>query len=157
MQTESPRIGLAQVWPEAYGTISRLNQQVNESGVEPRLLELIKVRASQLNRCAFCLNMHWQDARKLGETEQRLALLDAWAEADCYTAAERAVLALTEAMTLLPQGGVSDAVVDAVREHFDEAQTARIMFAVVLINSWNRIAVADRLPLSLLAKLRAAH
>ncbi len=115
------------------------------SSLERRLLELVKIRASQINGCAFCLDMHVRDARKLGESEERIFLLDAWRESPCYSGRERAALAWTEALTLLTQGHVPDAVFDEASAALSETELAHLTAAVVAINSWNRICVAYRL------------
>ena len=143
----APRIGIYKHWPEGYKAMRAFSDAVRDSGLDPRLMELVKIRASQINRCAFCLNMHVADARQLGETEQRLALLPAFEEAACYTPAEKAALALTEAMTELSAHGVPDAVFDRVRPHFDPAQISKLIFAVTVINAWNRLSVADQTPI----------
>ncbi|MGE7274521.1 carboxymuconolactone decarboxylase family protein [Brevibacillus panacihumi] len=127
--------------PEAYQTMRQLEKFVGESGLEPKWLELIKIRASQINGCAFCLDMHTKDARKLGETEQRIYLLNAWREADVYSEEERAILALTEAVTLIAERGVSEDVYAQVREHFEEKQIVSLIMAINVINCWNRLAI----------------
>ena len=127
--------------PEAYQTMLQLEKFVRESGLEPKWLELIKIRASQINGCAFCLDMHTKDARKLGETEQRIYLLNAWREADVYSEEERAILALTEAVTLIAERGVSEGVYAQVREHFEEKQIVSLIMAINVINCWNRLAI----------------
>ena len=127
--------------PQAFQTMLQLEKFVQESGLDKKLIELIKIRASQINGCAFCLDMHTKDARKLGETEQRIYLLNAWRESAVYTEAERSVLALTEAVTVITNGGVSDEVYAEVREHFDEGQCVAIIMAINTINCWNRIAI----------------
>lgn len=127
--------------PEAYQTMLQLEKFVRESGLEPKWLELIKIRASQINGCAFCLDMHTKDARKLGETEQRIYLLNAWREADVYSEEERAILALTEAVTLIAERGVSEEVYAQVREHFEEKQIVSLIMAINVINCWNRLAI----------------
>ncbi|QRG68506.1 carboxymuconolactone decarboxylase family protein [Brevibacillus choshinensis] len=128
--------------PGALNAMLQLEKFVQESGLDKKLIELIKIRASQINGCAFCLDMHTKDARKLGETEQRIYLLNAWREAGFYTDAERAVLALTEAVTLISKGGVSDEIYADVREHFDEQQYVSLIMAINTINAWNRIAIS---------------
>ncbi|KQL45301.1 hypothetical protein AN963_26315 [Brevibacillus choshinensis] len=128
--------------PQALNAMLQLEKYVQESGLDKNLMELIKIRASQINGCAFCLDMHTKDARKLGETEQRIYLLNAWREAGFYTDAERAVLALTEAVTLISNGGVSDEIYANVREHFDEQQYVALIMAINTINAWNRIAIS---------------
>ncbi|GEC93446.1 MULTISPECIES: carboxymuconolactone decarboxylase family protein [Brevibacillus] len=128
--------------PEAYQTMLKLEKFVNESGLDKKLIELIKIRASQINGCAFCMDMHTQDARKLGETEQRIYLLSVWRESAVYTEAERAVLALTEAVTVITANGVSEELYQQVREHFDENQYVALIMAINTINSWNRLAIS---------------
>ncbi|MED1801112.1 carboxymuconolactone decarboxylase family protein [Brevibacillus porteri] len=128
--------------PEAYQTMLKLENFVNESGLDKKLIELIKIRASQINGCAFCMDMHTQDARKLGETEQRIYLLSLWRESAVYTEAERTVLALTEAVTVITANGVSEELYQQVREHFDENQYVALIMAINTINSWNRIAIS---------------
>jgi AhpD family alkylhydroperoxidase len=122
----------------------RLGKAVKGSGLEPSLLELVKLRASQINSCAFCLDMHWKDARAAGETEQRLYGLSAWREAPYYTDRERAALAVTEAVTRLADAGVPDEVIAAAEPHFTSDELAALLYAIVEINSWNRLAVSAR-------------
>jgi AhpD family alkylhydroperoxidase len=118
-----------------------LQRYTDASGLEHALLELVKLRASQLNGCAYCLDMHSKDARAGGETEQRIYVLSAWREAPFYTPRERAALAWTEAVTLIGEG-VSDELYATVREHFDEHELVALTMAIVTINGWNRLAVA---------------
>lgn len=117
-----------------------------DSGLEPALLELVKTRASQINGCAFCLDMHVKDARANGETEQRLYMLPAWREVDIYTDRERAALAWTEAVTLIADERVPDEVFAEVRPHFTDDELAYLTLGVIAINSFNRFNVAFRLP-----------
>src|SRR5438128_1538449 len=112
--------------------------------LEPKLLELVFLRASQLNGCAYCVDMHTKDARAAGETEQRLYLVSAWREASCYSERERAALAWTEAVTLLKEQNVSDAVYDQARTHFSEDELIDLTVAITGINAWNRMNVAFR-------------
>ncbi|AWX54551.1 carboxymuconolactone decarboxylase family protein [Brevibacillus brevis] len=128
--------------PEAYQTMLKLEGFVNGSGLDKKLIELIKIRASQINGCAFCMDRHTQDARKLGETEQRIYLLSVWRESAVYTEAERAVLALTEAVTVITANGVSEELYQQVREHFDENQYVALIMAINTINCLNRIAIS---------------
>jgi AhpD family alkylhydroperoxidase len=121
-----------------------LQRHVNESGLERSLLELVKMRASQINGCGYCLDMHSKDARAEGETEQRLYLLDAWREAPFYTDRERAALEWTEAVTKITEGHVPDAVYESVRAHFSEEELVHLTLAVVAINGWNRLMIAFR-------------
>lgn len=128
--------------PAAFNAMLSVEHQVHESGLEATLLELIKTRVSQINGCAWCLDMHTKDARARGETEQRLYLLSSWREAPCYTERERAALAWTEAVTRIAEGGVPDEVYAEARNHFDEKQLVDLTLAVIAINGWNRMNVA---------------
>lgn len=130
--------------PDAFKALLHTEHQVHKSGLEESLLELVKTRASQLNGCAWCLDMHTKDARAQGETEQRLYLLSVWREAPCYSARERAALAWTEAVTVLGPEGVSDAVYAQVRQQFDEKALVDLTLAIIAINGWNRMNVAFR-------------
>ena len=141
------RFNLAQADPEAYKAMLGLENYLAASGLDKRLYELVKTRASQINGCAYCINMHVRDAMKLGETAQRLFLLDAWRETDLFTAKERAVLALTEAMTLIADSPVPDEVYDAAAAQLTAKEMAAVIMAVVAINGWNRIAITSRTPL----------
>jgi AhpD family alkylhydroperoxidase len=132
--------------PQGRQTMVALQAYVNGSGLESALLELVKIRASQINGCAFCLAMHLRDARKLGEREERLDLLPAWRESPVYTPRERAALAWTEAVTLIADGHVPDAVYDAALQEFGEKELVDLTYAVVVINGWNRLAIAFRRP-----------
>jgi AhpD family alkylhydroperoxidase len=139
-----PRFDFAQSSPEAYRAMLGLERVVAQSALEPALRELVKVRASQLNGCAFCIDMHWKEARAAGESEQRLYGLDAWRESPYYTDRERAALEWCEALTLLAEGHVPDEVHEAVRPHFPERDLADLSLAIVAINGWNRLMVASR-------------
>ncbi|MEJ8306815.1 carboxymuconolactone decarboxylase family protein [Saccharibacillus sacchari] len=139
------RMNMQQVLPEVYGKMMEFEMSVKATGIDKTLLELIKIRASQMNGCAFCLNMHTRDARKLGESEQRIYMLSAWREAPFYNEEERAALALTEAVTRLDGHGVADDVYDEAVRLFGQEGTAKVMMAIVAINAWNRIAVSTRL------------
>jgi len=130
--------------PDAFKAMLGTQHQVERSGLEASLLELVKTRASQLNGCAWCLDMHSKDARALGETEQRLYLLTAWREAPFYSDRERAALAWTEALTQIPAHGVSDELYAEARRHFDEKALVDLTLAIVAINGWNRMNVAFR-------------
>lgn len=123
-----------------------LQHEVEASGLEPSLLELVKIRASQLNGCAYCLDMHTKDARALGETEQRIYALSAWRETPFFTDRERAALEWTEALTFVGRTRAPDDVYERVREHFDEAGFVALTFAIATINAWNRLAPAFRIP-----------
>jgi len=124
-----------------------LEKYLAQSGLDPILYELIKTRASQINGCAFCINMHTRDALKHGETAQRLFLLDAWRETELYTPKERAVLALTEAVTLIAGNHISNEVYNEAAAHLTEKELAAVIMAIVAINGWNRIAITTNLPL----------
>lgn len=137
----SERLDYMTASPEAYRAMERLHKYVEGCGLEHSLLEFVKIRASQINRCAYCLAMHARDARKAGETELRLDLLPAWREAHCYTPRERAALGMTEAMTLIAQDGVPDDVYEAARKEFSEEELVKLAVAIVLINGWNRLCV----------------
>lgn len=132
------------VAPEAYKAMAGLEHYLRHCGLEEGLLHLVKLRASQMNSCAYCLDMHWKDLRAIGEEEQRLYSLDAWRECPWYTDRERAALAWTEALTLLTVGHVPDAVYEEVRPHFTEKELADLTFALVTINGWNRLSIASR-------------
>jgi AhpD family alkylhydroperoxidase len=133
-----------QVAPDTVKALVALENQIQASGLEQSLIELVKTRASQINGCAFCINMHTQDARKRGETEQRLYLLDAWREAPHYTDRERAALAWTEAVTLISETHAPDDVYNEVRAHFSEAETVNLTMLIATINSWNRLSISFR-------------
>jgi AhpD family alkylhydroperoxidase len=119
---------------------------VRESGFDLTIFELVKTRASQINQCAYCIDMHTKDARANGETEQRLYALSAWRETPFFTERERAALALTEAVTLVAETHVPDGVVEDAQKHFDEAELTQLVFAITTINAWNRLAITARLP-----------
>ena len=138
------RLDFHKASPEAYQAMLAVSKFTNECGLEHSLLELVKTRASQINGCAFCLQMHTRDARRLGETEERLHLLPAWRETPVYTARERAALAWTEALTLVTQGHAPDAAYAEVRAQFSDREIANLTLAIGVINSWNRIAVGLR-------------
>jgi AhpD family alkylhydroperoxidase len=138
------RIKYAKVAPEGYRAIYGLERYVRESGLEPSLLELIKLRASQINGCAFCIDMHWKDARARGESEQRLYGLMAWRESPYYTERERAALAWTESVTLVADTHIPDDVYEEVRQHFSEVELVNLTLALVTINGWNRLAIGFR-------------
>jgi AhpD family alkylhydroperoxidase len=137
-----PRMNFYQAAPDTIKAMMALENQIQSSGLEQSLMELVKTRASQINGCAFCINMHTQDARKRGETEQRLYLLNAWREAPCYTDRERAALAWTEAVTLIAETHAPDDVYNEVRAHFSEAETVNLTVLIGTINTWNRLSIA---------------
>ena len=139
-----PRLNPYQAAPDAMKAVAALETYVKGSGLEASLIELIKMRASQINGCAYCLDMHARDARAKGESEQRLYLLDAWRESPLYSDRERAALAWTEAVTLVSQTHVPDEVYEAVRSQFSEEELVKLTVAVAAINAWNRIAISFR-------------
>ncbi|MFA4871095.1 MAG: carboxymuconolactone decarboxylase family protein [Pedobacter sp.] len=140
------RINIAELEPAAYKALAGLESYLATTAINKTLKELIKIRASQVNGCAFCINMHTIDARKQGETEQRIYLLNAWREVDgLYTDEERAVLALTEEMTLIANGGVSEETYRNAKSFFDDNLLAQIMVAIITINGWNRMCVATHI------------
>lgn len=137
------RLSVHDVDPDAYQAVLALERYVRSSGLEKPLYELVKIRASQLNSCAFCLDMHCRDARAGGEDQRRLDVLSAWREApDLFTERERAALALTEAVTLIGQDGVPDDVWAEATTQFDDAGIVHLLMAVATINVWNRLAVS---------------
>jgi AhpD family alkylhydroperoxidase len=140
----SERIDYSKVTPEGYRAMSGLERYVRGSGLEPSLLELVKLRASQINGCAYCIDMHWKDARARGESEQRLYGLMAWRESPYYTERERAALAWTEAVTLIADSHVPGELYEEVRQSFNETELANLTFALVAINGWNRLAISLR-------------
>lgn len=139
------RMELEQANSAAYRAMLQLERYVRGSDINPTLLELIKIRASQINGCAFCIDMHTKDARLHGETEQRIYALNAWRETPFFTAEERAVLALTEAVTLIATSSVSDEIYDQVSRFFTPNEIANLLVAIVTINGWNRIAITTRM------------
>jgi AhpD family alkylhydroperoxidase len=139
------RIDYTKVSPQVLRPLFGLNAPIESSGLEPALLELVKMRASQINGCAYCLDMHSKDARAAGETEQRLYLLDAWRETAIYNERERAALAWTEAVTRITDGHVPDDVYAEVSNVFTEQELIALTFAVVAVNSWNRLNIAFRI------------
>lgn len=140
----SSRIVYPKVAPKAFRAMLGLEECIHDCGLEASLLELVKMRASQINGCAYCLDMHSKDARAAGETEQRLYLLDAWREAPFYSQRERAALSWTEALTLVADNHIPDEIYNEVRQHFSEKELVNLSLAVVAINGWNRLAIAFR-------------
>ena len=139
-----PRINYVQVAPDAFKAMRGLEEYVASSGLEKSLYELVKTRASQINGCAFCLDMHTKDARKAGETEQRLYALSAWRETPFYTERERAALEWTEALTLISETDVPDTLYENVRKQFSESEIVALSMAIIAINGWNRLAISFR-------------
>lgn len=140
------RIDYKRIAPGSYAAMAGVGRYVRQTGLDRTLVELVTIRASQINRCAFCIDMHTLDARAAGETEQRLHLLAAWREAPFYTPRERAALEYTEALTLVATEGVSDALMERVREHFTDEEVVALTMAVVAINGWNRMMIAFAVP-----------
>jgi AhpD family alkylhydroperoxidase len=131
-------------WPEGYRAMSAFNEAVDNCGLDRRLLELVKMRCSQINGCAFCVDMHAKDARALGETEQRLYALSAWRDGPFFDERERAALAFAEAVTLVAREHPSDEVVEAAKQHFPDDEFAKLLYAVTLINAWNRLSIVGK-------------
>lgn len=138
------RIDAARVAPELMEPMIALEQRVAEAGLEPGLRHLVKIRASQINGCAFCVHMHTGEARKEGESEERLYLLSAWRESPLYSERERAALAWTEAVTRIAETGAPDTDYEALRRQFNEKEAATLTFLISTINAWNRLAIAFR-------------
>ena len=138
------RLPYSSISREGVSHLGKLEVYLRQSGLEHTLLELVKTRASQLNSCAFCLDMHTKDARAKGETEQRLYGLSAWREAPYYTARERAALAFTESVTLITKSHVSDEEFNMARQQFSEKELVDLTLAIVAINGWNRLAIVFR-------------
>jgi AhpD family alkylhydroperoxidase len=139
-----PRLNPYKLVPEAMQAMMALEGFVEKSGLEHSLIDLVKTRASQINGCAYCVHMHTREARARGETEERLYLLSAWRESPLYTERERAALEWTEAVTLVSQTHIPDAVYDLARRRFSEEEIVKLTLAVVAINGWNRIAIGFR-------------
>jgi AhpD family alkylhydroperoxidase len=140
------RIDYTKASPAALKAMYALQAAVNAGGLEPALQELVKMRVSQVNGCAFCIDLHSREATAKGETAERLYLLDAWREAPVYTDRERAALGWAEAVTLVSQTHVPDDVFAEARKHFDETELVNLTLAVVAINGWNRFAIGFRVP-----------
>jgi AhpD family alkylhydroperoxidase len=139
-----PRMNYYQAAPETIKALVAVEDQVKASGLEQSLIELVKTRASQINGCAFCINMHTADARKYGETEQRLYLLNAWRESPLYTERERAALGWTEALTLISETHAPDEDYEAMRAQFSESEAVNLTVLIGAINAWNRVAIGFR-------------
>lgn len=139
-----PRFNIAAVAPDVYKHMMPIEKYLHTSSIEVPLIHLIKLRCSQINGCAYCLDMHWKDLRALGESEQRLYSLDAWRECTYYTDRERAALAWAEAVTLVSTSRVDDEVYELAKGQFSEQELADLTFAVATINVWNRLAIASR-------------
>jgi AhpD family alkylhydroperoxidase len=130
--------------PETMKATAAIEPIIAASGLEKSLIELVKIRASQINGCAYCIHMHTKDARAHGETEERIYLLDAWRESPLYSQRERAALAWTEALTLIAETHAPDDVYDALRQQFNETETANLTTLIGVINTWNRLAIGLR-------------
>ncbi|MGB9455312.1 MAG: carboxymuconolactone decarboxylase family protein [Bryobacteraceae bacterium] len=138
------RLNYVRAFPEGFNAVRSVERAISASGLEPSLLDLVKIRASQLNGCAYCIDMHTKDARARGETEQRIYALSAWREGPFFTPRERAALTWTEALTNIQQGHAPDAVFQEARREFDEADLVKLTMAITQINAWNRIAIGFR-------------
>jgi AhpD family alkylhydroperoxidase len=141
-----PHEGSFRFWPEGYDALERLSQAVKRSGLDRPLIELVKMRASQINGCAYCIDMHSQDARAGGESEQRLYALSAWDEAPFFTSRERAALALTEAVTLIAGQDNRAEAVDKAASEFTPDELTRLLYLIIEINAWNRLAITTGAP-----------
>jgi AhpD family alkylhydroperoxidase len=142
----SQRVDFKKASPDGYTAFAAVHAYVNKSGLEHALLELVKMRASQINGCAFCLAMHSADAVKAGERHERLHLLPAWRETELYSPRERAALAWAEALTVVAGKEVPDEVYEEARRHFSEKELVDLSYAVITINGWNRMCIALRIP-----------
>lgn len=140
------RMNMQQIQPAAYKALLGLENYLAGTALSKTQKELIKIRASQINGCAFCIDMHTKDAIKYGENIQRIFLLNAWRETDIFTEEEKTLLAITEEVTLIHQHGLSDETYAKAKEYFSEELIAQIIIAIVTINAWNRIAISTRLP-----------
>ena len=138
------RIRYTKVSPGAYHSLLGVEKYLKECGLEERLLDLIKLRVSQINGCAYCLDMHWKDLRSAGESEQRMYSLDAWQETPYYSDRERAALVWTESVTRVSETHVPDEIYNEVKRHFSEKELADLTLAIGMINLWNRMAIAGR-------------
>jgi len=138
------RFLMGKVYPKAYQAVLNLDDVVSNSSIDKSLQELIKIRASQINGCAYCIDLHTKDARKKGETEQRIYALSAWKESNFFTEKEKSVLALTEAITLINKEQVPDEIYDEVEKHFSEEVIAQLIMSIITINAFNRIAISTR-------------
>lgn len=138
------RLNIQQLAPDAYNIVLELAGYIENSGVEKKHSELIKIRSSQINGCAFCINMHTKDALNHGETNQRIFMLNAWREVNLYTPQERVILAMTEEITLISEKGLTDETYQQAQELFTQDYIAKIILAISTINVWNRISVSSR-------------
>lgn len=141
------RLNFGKAYPAGKKALADFDAALADPGVDKSLGELIKIRASQVNGCALCIDMHTKDARESGETERRIFALNAWRDTSLFTEEERAVLALTEAVTLIADGHVPDEVFDEAKKHFDDETLGKIVMAIISINAWNRLGIVQRLPI----------
>lgn len=142
----SERLNYSKTAPESIRILVELENYIERAGLEPDLVELVKLRASQINGCAYCIDMHTKDARSRGESEQRLYEVSAWREAPFYSERERAALAWAEAVTLISKDQVPDEIYESVKAHFSEKELVDLTLAVIAINAWNRLAISFRTP-----------
>ena len=140
------RLNWSKILPESYQAMLRLQKVVDDSKIEHRLIELVKIRASQINGCAFCLDMHTKDAIAIGESQQRIYLLSAWRDAPIYSEREKAALAWCESLTQISHRGAPDEIYQEVEKVFSAEEIAQLTMAIVVINSWNRLSVGFRTP-----------
>ena len=138
------RMEFWKIAPEPYKAMANLESVLSKGSIDAALRHMVKLRASQMNGCAYCIDMHWKDARAAGESEQRLYGLDAWRESSYYTDKERAALEWTEALTNISEGHAPDHVYDLVRSHFSEKELAELTWLIAAINAWNRVAISMR-------------
>jgi AhpD family alkylhydroperoxidase len=143
-KSTQPRLDVSKLSPDLFKAMAGLQNYVDNSGLERKLVDLVKIRASQINGCAYCIVMHTNDARKHGESDEWMHLLNAWHEAPVFSARERAALAWTEAVTKISDRHVPDAIYDEARQHFSEKELVDLTAAVIAINAWNRAAIAFR-------------
>ncbi len=152
-----PRFNYGKSAPGVYDAMDALDQYLARCSLEESLLHLVRLRTSQLNGCAYCIDMHWKDLRSLGETEQRLYALDAWRECPWYSDRERAALAWTEAVTFIAEHHAPDTVYQIARAHFNETELSDLTLAVATINAWNRLSIASRLTPGTYQSLVTSH
>ena len=138
------RLDINKLVPEVYNKVLELEKSIQVSALDKIHLELIKLRASQINGCAYCLDMHTEDALKLGETVKRIALLNAWRDTEIFSTEEKVILEITEEVTLIHQEGLTDATYDKASRYFDKQYIALIIMTVITINAWNRIAISSK-------------
>lgn len=142
------RINIQKIEPNAYKAMFELEKYLSTTSLSSTQLELIKIRASQINGCAFCIDMHTKDALKKGESAERIFLLNAWNETKIFTEAEKTILAMTEEITLIHQKGLSEETYKKAEKLYDNNEIAQIIMAIATINSWNRIAISTRIPIT---------